>query len=267
MLERRRRVARVWRVAAPVALAAVALLSGCRKSVYHGLSERRANELVVALERHGIQADKVAGSSDGAWKVTVPNGSKVRAWKVLESEGLPKPKAEGYGEHYPTGGLIPTSNEQHVLYEYATSQELRKTLLKVDGIVAAQVNLVLPEQPRVELRKSDDEKPRASVLVKYAPAGANADGPPLDEGAIEKLVAGGVDDLEAGRVRVVTTPADVPEPSRQSAELARIGPVAVEAGSKGLVQLIVGGMGVIIVILGAGIVYLLWRRREDVEEE
>jgi len=42
-----------------------------------------------------------------------PSPSTVRGLVAdFESEGLPKPEVEGYGEHYPTGGLIPTSDEQ-----------------------------------------------------------------------------------------------------------------------------------------------------------
>ena len=154
-----------WGISAVLVLL---VATGCQQEVYHGLSERQANQLVVALEQHGIRADKAAdGSEEESWMVTVPSGEKVRAWKLLEQKGLPRPEVSGIGEFYPTGGLIPTASEERVLYQYATAQELRKTLLKVDGVVAAQVNLVLPEKPRVRLANTEVEPPRASVLVKF----------------------------------------------------------------------------------------------------
>jgi len=241
---------------------------GCREEVYHGLSERRANELVVALEREGIRADKVGDpSADGKWMVTVPSGEKVRAWKSLESDGLPKPEVEGFGEFYPTGGLIPTSSEERVLFQYATSQELRKTILKIDGVVDAQVNLVLPEEPRVQLANTEIEPPRASVLVKYTPTRASAETQPVTRAQVKKLVAGGVKGLDRERVEVILTAAREATEDLEDPEFAQVGPVAVAPQSKRALQVVVGVMGLIVVILGGGVVYLLWQRLREPSEE
>lgn len=241
---------------------------GCREEVYHDLSERRANELVVALEQEGIRADKVQDpSSDGKWMVTVPSGEKVRAWKTLESNGLPKPDVQGFGEFYPTGGLIPTSSEEQILFQYATAQELRKTLLKVDGVVDAQVNLVLPEEPRVKLANTEVEPPRASVLVKYTPTRASPKENPVTREQIEKLVAGGVKGLERKRVEVIMTEARDATEELEEPEFAQVGPVAVAPQSKRALQAVIGVMGLIVVILGGGVVFLLWQRLRENSEE
>lgn len=251
-----------WMVVLALLLVVVA---GCRENVYHGLTERQANELVVALEKSGISADKERDpSGEDAWVVTVPRGEKVRAWKVLEERGLPEPAVEGFGEYYPTGGLIPTSSEERILFQYATAQELRKTILKIDGVVDAQVNLVLPEKPRVRLSNTEVEPPRASVLVKYransGESGSGEGAAPVTRAEIESLVAGGVEGLEPDRVRVMLSGASAATTDLKEPEFVSVGPVAVAPRSKTMLQGVIGLMGFIIVVLGGGVVYLLWRR-------
>lgn len=246
----------------------VLFLTGCQEEVYHGLTERQANQIVVALEQNGIQADKAADpSGEQEWIVTVPSGEKVRAWQLLEAKGLPRPKVEGIGKFYPTGGLIPTASEERVLFQYATAQELRKTLLKIDGVVDAQVNLVLPEKPRVRLSNTEVEPPRASVLVKYRANSPSESGePPIDEKAVEKLVAGGVEGLERKNVEVILSAATDAAEKLQDPDFRQVGPVSVAPRSKTMLQMVIGLMGFIIVVLGGGVVFLLWRRMSGDEE-
>jgi type III secretion protein J len=250
-------------VLAVVGLAVVA--TGCSEEVYHGLSERRANELIVALEQEGIRADKVKDpAGEAKWMVTVPGGEEVQAWQVLEQKGLPRPEVEGFGSYYPTGGLIPTASEERILYQHATAQELRKTLLKIDGVVDAQVNLVLPEKPRVKLANQEVEQPRASVLVTYR-AGEGSD-PPVPVAEVERLMVGGVERLTAERVEVVMTEAGGTARPTEGPAFEQVGPVSVAPRSKGMLQGVVGLLGGIIALLGGGIVFLLWRRMGDEEE-
>ena len=47
------------------ALAALLVLgSGCKKEIYHGLTESEANEIVVALADAEISSDKIAAGAD-----------------------------------------------------------------------------------------------------------------------------------------------------------------------------------------------------------
>lgn len=245
------------------------LVVGCQEQVYHGLRERQANRLVVALEQEGVSADKTRdASSEGTWTVTVPSGQKVRAWKLLEARGLPAPKTDGFDEFYPTGGLIPTASEERILYQYATSQELRETLLKIDPVVDAQVNLVLPEEPRVQLSNTEVEPPRSSVLVKYRPVETtNRDKPPVSIDEIERLVAGGVERLERENVDVVLSAARNPVANVEQPDFAKVGPVSVARGSTTTARAVIGGMGVIVLLLGGGVAYLLWDRLRDDDGE
>jgi type III secretion protein J len=241
-----------WKWLAALTLWAVV---GCSAEVYHGLSERQANELVVALEESGIAADKSPDpAGEATWLVSVARGERVRAWQLLESQGLPRPETGGFDEFYPSGGLIPTSGEERVILQYATAEELRKTLLKIDSVVDAQVNLVLPEKPRIRLEHTKVEPPRASVLVVTRPE------PEVTPEEVRRLVAGGVEGLAAQRVEVVLKTAPVDRAKIGQPDLATVGPVSVAPESQGMLRAVIGGMGAIIVLLAGGTMYLLWRR-------
>lgn len=239
------------------------LLAACDEPVYHSLSELEANEMVVVLEQHGLKAHKaVDPGDDQAWMVSVAAAERVRAWQILQDEGLPRPDVSGFGEHYPSGGLVPTSGEERIILQYSTAQELRKTLLAVDSVVDAQVNLVLPEKPTLRLEATVLEPPRASVLVKYHPAEEQA---PLSEDAVRALVAGGVEGLDIEHVQVVFTRSIRSARPLKASELSAVGPLSVANESKFKFQLLILGMGSSILLLCAALTYLVFRQRREAE--
>lgn len=252
-----------WSVLLVVASVALAVLVGCGEPLQHGLEESEANAMVVSLNNQGVEARKVRDPADDErWAVEVPSDQRVQAWSILQQEGFPRPEAGGFADFYPGGGLIPTAKEERVVLQYATAQELQASLLRVDGIIDAHVHLVLPEQPRVRLADDDVSQPRASVLVQWQ---RSEEGPPLDAEAIRQLVSGAVENLSAESVHVVMTPVEGPETISEPMEpqLARVGPVAVAPESQGLLRGMVLMMGVVIIALSSGLVYVLLTRRGD----
>ena len=253
-----------------VALAATWALAGCSAEVYHGLDEASANEMIVALEQHGIDGTKESDPvEEGRWVVVVPSASEVDAWRVLQAEGLPRPEPQGFEAFYPSGGLIPTSSEERVLLQYATAQELRRSLLAVDGIVDARVNLVLPGKSRVPMPNQPDPKPRASVLVKYRPAPAGAEGAPqggapVDVAQVRRLVAGGVEELDLEAVEVILTAERRSQKPLAEPRFEQVGPISVAPQSKRWMQLVVGLLSLAVVGMGALIAFLLLRGRRRV---
>lgn len=242
-------------------ICAIVAFAGCRQEVYHGLEETEANRMVVALEERGIAAEKERDSKkEGRWVVTVDDTSTVDAWRVLEHEGLPRPSVQGFDAFYPSGGLVPTANEERVLLQYATAQELRKSLLTIDRVVDARVNLVLPEKPKIELADNRAKPPRASVLVKYRTASADG-APPVDEREVRALIAGGVEGLEPSAVTVMVTPVERTVGAIEPTELTRVGPVAVAPESKTTLQMLIIGMGLLVVALSGGLAFMLFRMR------
>lgn len=240
------------------------MLTGCSEPIYHGLDEKQANEMVVVLEQHGLEAGKEKDpAGENTWKVTVPSAVKVEAWRVLQSQGLPRPKVSGFDAFYPSGGMVPTASEERVLLQYSTAQELRKSLLAVDSVVDAQVNLVLPEKPRVQLETTVVEPPRASVLIKHR---SKDEKPPMTAEQVRKLVAGGVEGLDAKNVEVILTRAERSAKPLVEPPLATVGPVSVAKKSKGVFQLLVAAMAFCIVLLTGGIVFLIFRMRRKAAE-
>ena len=246
-----------------LAIVLVGGLVGCSEPVYHGLSESDANEMVVLLEQNGIEASKAPDpAADEAWIVEVPTAQSSSAWQILEREGLPRRDISGFESFYPSGGLVPTENEERVLLQFSTSQELTRSLLKVDGIVDAQVNLVLPEKPAVQLETTVVEPPRASVLVKYR---ADLEKPPLTRKDIARLVAGGVEGLDPEQINVIFTRASRVSEPLQKPKTEAVGPIAVASESKSTLQILIGIMGACIVGLSGGLVFFVLRVRRSKE--
>lgn len=249
-----------WLMLAAASMVAM-LGAACTEPIHHGLLERQANEMIVVLEQHGIEASKEPDpTADEVWRVTVPSAMRVEAWHVLQNEGLPRPDVSGFDEFYPSGGLVPTASEERILLQFSTAQELRESLLDVDGVVAARVNLVLPEKPRVQLETTVIEPPRASVLIKHRAAD---EAPPLDQAQVRRLVAGGVEGLDGERVEVIFTRAMRSARPLEQSEFATVGPVSVAGKSKGVFQVMIAAMGLCIVLLAAGLVYLVFRMRRE----
>lgn len=234
---------------------------GCDEPIYHDLEEGQANEMVVALNQQGFSAEKQRDPNDGErWAVVVPGSQRVSAWEALAQDGLPRPGPGGFGEFYPSSGLIPTAQEERVVLQYATAREIQASLLKVKGVVDAHVNLVLPEKPRVQMSNSVVAEPRASVLVQWR-GREEGDGPPLSEEEVRLLVSGGVEQLRPESVHVVMIASPAPPPLVAGPELARVGPLKVAPESSGLLKGLVLLMGGIIIGLASLVAYLVLMAR------
>ncbi len=247
-----------------ILIAFMVLFFGCSAEIYHDLDEKSANEMIVALEQKGIAAEKAPDpNGEATWLLTVADADKVDAWRVLKSQGLPRPAVKGFDEHYPSSGLIPTSSEERILLQFSTSQELRRALLSVDRVVDAQVNLVLPDKPRVPMPNQVLEKPKASVLIKYR-QNKEQPAPPLDDEQVKTLVSGGVEALEKENVSVIQTAEAAPSENIASPRFAQVGPISVAPQSKTWMQLILGLMSLAMIMMGVVIAFLLMRRRGGV---
>lgn len=228
---------------------------GCTAELYHGLSESEANDMIVALDEVGIYGSKERDpSGDEVFLVKVPSAEKSDAWRALRQQGLPRPDPQGFGAFYPSDGLVPTAGEERVLLQYATAQELRASLLTIDGVLDAHVNLVMPEKARVRLSKDKPEPPRASVVVTH---GSDAKAP-ISEEAVKALVAGGVEGMSPDDVKVMistisTAPSGEPR-------YKQVGPISVAPSNQTLMQMVLGGMVFLIMLLAGAIVFLVVRR-------
>jgi type III secretion protein J len=226
------------------------LLVACSTPIRHGLEESSANEVVSALERAGIGAEKARDEASGptSFLVRVSQGDAVRALDVLHTLGLPRGPRTGFAELYGKASFIPTPTEERTRYVEALSGEIARTLETVDGVVNARVHLVLEELDGLE------GKPRvpaqAAVLLKTRGLAR------IEEADVKKLVASSVPGLKADAVAVVTTPAGE---VKEGATLTPVGPMRVTAGTKAvLVTALAIGLGVLALL--ASLLFFTARR-------
>jgi type III secretion protein J len=180
----------------------IVVMLGCAHPLESGLSERDAQEVVVTLRQHGIDAETQLDAADkkgSSWDVEVKGGSDavVEAWNLLRENGLPRDKQPGLSEVFENAGMIPTASEEKARLLVGLSGELAETLRSVAGVVDAHVNVVLPDNNPL-LDKSQQLPPTASVLLQYQ--GAQ---PPLIDDEVKRLVAKGVQGLSPTEVSVV----------------------------------------------------------------
>ncbi len=225
-----------------VALCATLLLSltACKKELYGQLTERDSNNIVAALVEDGVDADKSTPDSGKTWVVSVDQKDLVRATQILQSRGIPEKQYDDLGALFKKDGLVSTPTEERVRFIYGLSQELDNTLSKIDGVVDARVQIVLPNNDPL----AENAKPSsAAVFIKYR---ADADLETLTP-AIKNLVVHSIEGLTYDQVSVTSVRAD---PLRLSST------PAARDGS-----LVFAALGFVVFLMGAAALFVLFRDR------
>ncbi|MPV58194.1 EscJ/YscJ/HrcJ family type III secretion inner membrane ring protein [Burkholderia sp. HI2761] len=219
-----------WRLVAVAAL--VLSLAACKQELYGQLTESDCNEMAAALLMSGVDAQKSTPDGGKTWSVSVDEKQIVHAVEVLRARGLPRKKFDDLGSLFKKDGLVSTPTEERVRFIYGLSQELDDTLSKIDGVVVARVQIVLPNNDPL----AQSVKPSsASVFIKYRPD-ANLE---RMTPAIKNLVVHSIEGLTYDQVSVTSVPADALDPPAHPHR--QDGWVVYAGGALGVLLLMIAG--------------------------
>ena len=97
------------------------LLAGCNsQELYSKLDERQANEMVAALRRAGINAEKVA--ENGTFSVMTATGDFPAAVSALNARGLPREQFADLCTVFKREGFVSSPTEERGRMLCALSQ-------------------------------------------------------------------------------------------------------------------------------------------------
>jgi flagellar M-ring protein FliF len=157
--------------------------------VFTKLAPSDAAAITEELNTRGTQYEL----ADGGASVLVAQKDVYQLRLDLSAAGLPQDSKSGY-ELLDNQGITTSEARQRIDWQRALEGELTKTISSIDGIEAATVHLVMPEQA---LFSEDTRQPSASVLVKMKPGKSMAAGQVT---AVVNLVSSSVEGLTPEQV-------------------------------------------------------------------
>lgn len=160
--------------------------------LYGKLSDTEASKVITALDDAKVSYKITEGGS----AIMVPADKVYSLRMQLAGKGIPSGDGVGFEIlDKPNFGI--SDFVQRADYIRAVDGELARTISQIDGVDAARVMIVLPEN---RLLLDQDQHPTASVFVRVT---GNTQLPPSAVNAIQFLVANSVEGLAANNVAVV----------------------------------------------------------------
>jgi type III secretion protein J len=128
-------------------LVAALLLSGCERKVQLQLAPdvRKASEMAAALSTHGINVERTLEKS--GVMLSVADSDFSRAMSLLREAGLLRVQRPSADEALGKRGFAPTPLEERARLIHGIESELEATLMDIDGVIGARVQVVPAERP------------------------------------------------------------------------------------------------------------------------
>lgn len=161
--------------------------------LFHGLDTEEAAAVIERLKEMNVPYEL----EDEGSTVLVPRDKVYELRLQLSSDGVLYNQGVGFEIFDEKNGVGMTDFERQIARQRALQEELRRTIVSLEGVDQARVHLVLPE-PSVFLR--DTAEPSASVYLKLNPLAS------LDEEQVKGivyLVAGSVENLRPENITVI----------------------------------------------------------------
>lgn len=235
-----------------VSLCVLLAACGSRVDLMGAIPEDEANEVLGALLKADIRANKVTGK-EGMVAVQVESQQVSRALQVLRENGLPRERHAGMGQVFKKEGLISSPLEERARYIYALSQEISGTLSRIDGVLYARVHVVLPERG---VAGEPGVQSTAAVFIKHQ------DGHDLEllQPQIRRLVTNSIPGLAADRVSIVFVAASTPtQASTPAASNVQVLGFDVSRESSGALAALIWSLVGLLALTLAGLGALGWR--------
>lgn len=206
-------------------LTCVVFLTGCDKtnSIVTGVEERDANLIVVFLESKGIKAEKIRASSGPQmgtehtapmFDIAVSERQAIEAMSILNRNGLPRKQGTNLLDLFAKQGFMSSDKEETIRYQAGLAQQITNTILMIDGVIDASVQLSFPPE-ETGLSETSKVPITAAVYVKHQ--GVYDDPNAHLENKIKRIVSGSITGLDLHNVTVISDRSrftDVsPEPS------------------------------------------------------
>ncbi len=163
--------------------------------LYSGLDQRDAADITSELDSQGV-AYKL---ENGGTSILVPKNDVYQTRLNLSSQGLPS-GGDGYALLDKKGNSITASEfSQRIDYQRAVQTELANTIMAIDGVRAATVNLTLPDND--SFVGADEQQAKAAVLLDLGTGNLTSE----STQAVVHLVASSVANLSPDAVTVTDT--------------------------------------------------------------
>ena len=239
-----------------VALACLCLTlaaCGARVDLMGNIPEDEANDVLSALLKENISAEKTAGK-EGMVGVRVNADQVGRSLEILRANGLPRERFAGMGQVFKKDGLISSPVEERARYIYALSQELGNTLSKIDGVLTARVHVVLPERGAVGEAGTPST---AAVFIKHQD-GYNLE---IIQPQIRKLVTNSIPGLTTDRVSVIFVASQARDAASKDSVAAppQVWGMDVAAGNAGSFASVLWGLAGLLVLTLLALAGLVWK--------
>ncbi|MFC5930086.1 flagellar M-ring protein FliF [Cryobacterium melibiosiphilum] len=160
--------------------------------LFSGLSGSDANTIVEQLQADGIGYEL----ADGGATIMVPEADVYAQRLKSAAAGLPSDSTGGYSL-LDTMGVTSSEFQQSVTYKRALEGELASTIMALDGVQNASVQLAIPEE---SVFVSEQGDPTASVFVQ------TSNGVTLSNDQVQAIVhltSASIDGMKASDVAVV----------------------------------------------------------------
>lgn len=186
-------------------------LSACNssKELQGGLDGRQSIDAFVALQRAGISAEreKTSSGNQERYRVTVAARDYARALEILHEYGIPRNSEQTIESLIQPQTFAPAAQEMSELRaDYALELRVERLLLALPGIVDARV-LVRAHLGGADLKKETNDKPSASVVIRYVSPSGNL---PFAVNEVKEIVAQAVSGLRPDDILINVSRAMIP---------------------------------------------------------